>query len=159
MEIGAEELSPRVLTAESISEVSKYDFEMKNLTVTPKHVKLPKNDKDSCGIEGLENISNPFKIVSILYLPKITEIGSIASRQSRAKKRKSDLSGNPKFPFKEQQSTSSGDSSEQSDYEATIKSSQKRLKKNSVKKLKQSDHEDELLLVESEPERLKRDHH
>ena len=82
-EPGSENLAPRVLTADSISEVSQYDFDMNNSTVTPKHVKLPKNNKDSCGIEGLENIYNPFNIVNIMDLPKITEIGSIASGQAR----------------------------------------------------------------------------
>ena len=48
------------------------DFDMNNLTVTPKLVKLPKNDKDYSGIEGLENISNPFKVSNIMELPKIT---------------------------------------------------------------------------------------
>ena len=76
------------------------DFDMNNLTVTPKRVKLPKNDKDYSGIEGLENISNPFKIVNKTDIPKITENRSIASRQSRVKNRKSALSSNPKFSAK-----------------------------------------------------------
>ena len=42
IELGAEYLSPRVLTADSISEVSQYDFEINKLTVTPKHFKLTK---------------------------------------------------------------------------------------------------------------------
>ena len=99
---------------------------MNNLTVTPKHVKLPKNGKDYCGTEVLENISNPFKIVNIMDIPKITEIGSIASRQARAKNSKSDLRRNPKFSSKEKKPTSSGASDDQSEDEAAIKSSLKR---------------------------------
>ena len=125
IELGSEDLATRVLTAVSISEVSQHDFDMNNLTVTPKHVKLLKIYKGSCGIEDLEKIYNPFNIVNIMDLPKIIEIGSIASRQSIAKNRKSVLSSNPKFSSKEQQPTSSGASSEQSEDEATIKLSLK----------------------------------
>ena len=124
---------------------------MNNLTVTPKHVKLPKNDKYACVIEGLENISNPFKIVNIMDLPKITEIRSITSRQDRSKNRKLDLSSNPKFSSKEQQPTSSGASNKQSKDESIIKSSLKHKQKIS-QQFKQSGHEDEILLAESEPE-------
>ena len=87
-----------------------------------------------------------------MYLPKITEIVSIASRQARAKNKKSDLSSNPKFSSKEQQTTPSGASAEKSEYEATIKSSLKRQLEKSVKKPKQSSHEGELLLAEAEHE-------
>ena len=87
---------------------------MNNLAVTPKHFKVPKNDKDSCGIEGLESISNPFKIVNIMDIPKVPEIRSIASRQARAKNIKSNLSSNPKFSSKEQKPISSGASVEKS---------------------------------------------
>ena len=94
---------------------------MNNLAVTPKHVKLPKNDKYYCGIEGLENISNPFKIVNITELIKITEIGAIAYRQAKFKIRRSNLSSNPKFTSKEQKYTSSGASTDKSEDEAMIK--------------------------------------
>ena len=57
-ELGAEDLAPRVMTTDSISELSQYYIGIKN-------------DKDYCGIEDLENISNPFKIVNIMDLPKI----------------------------------------------------------------------------------------
>ena len=53
IELEAEYLAPRVLTIDSISEVSQYDVDMNNLTATPKYVKLPKSDKNSCGIESL----------------------------------------------------------------------------------------------------------
>ena len=108
---------------------------MNNLTVTPKHVKLPKNDKDSCGIEGLENISNPFKKVKIMDLPKITEIGSIASRQARVKNRKSALSRNPEFSSKEQQPTSLRASVGQPKDEATIKPSLKQQQQQKQSKI------------------------
>ena len=88
------------MTAASISEVSQYDFDMNNFKVTSKHVKLSKNDKYSCELEGLENIYNPFKIVNIIDLPKITEIGLITSIQARAKNRKSYLRSNLKFSSK-----------------------------------------------------------
>ena len=52
IDLGSEDLAPIVLTADSISEVSQYEFDMNNLRVTPKHVKRPKNYKDSCEIEG-----------------------------------------------------------------------------------------------------------
>ena len=45
IDLGSEDLAPRVLTADSISEVSQHDFNMNNLTCTPKHVKIPKTTK------------------------------------------------------------------------------------------------------------------
>ena len=45
-DLGGEDLVPIFLTAESIYEVTQYDFDMENLTVTPKHIKLTKNDRD-----------------------------------------------------------------------------------------------------------------
>ena len=59
IDIRAEDLSPRVLTAESILEVYQYNFDMENLTFTPKNVKLPKNDKYFCGIEDLKKTPTP----------------------------------------------------------------------------------------------------
>ena len=72
IDLGAEELPPILMTADSISEASQFYFNMKNFTVTLKHVKPPKEYKGSCGIECLENISHPFKIVNIMDLTKIT---------------------------------------------------------------------------------------
>ena len=45
---------PRVLTADAISEVSQYDFDMEKMTVFPKHFKLPSNEKKSKGIIGID---------------------------------------------------------------------------------------------------------
>ena len=55
-ELGAEDLSSRVLTADAISEATQYNFNIENLTVTTKHVRLPSNDEDLTGIYGLENV-------------------------------------------------------------------------------------------------------
>ena len=41
-ELGEEYLVAIFLIAESIYEVTQYEFDMENLTVTPKHIKLPK---------------------------------------------------------------------------------------------------------------------
>ena len=65
---------------------------------------------------------------------------------------RSSLSSNPKFFSKEQQSTSSGASDYQSEDEAKIKSYLKRQPKKTVKKPKQSGHEDKLLLAEAQTE-------
>ena len=70
---------------------------IQNNWVTPKHVRLPRNEEDVTGIAGLENISKPFKTVNISAKIKIREIGSVASRQAKKKGRKSDLSHHPKF--------------------------------------------------------------
>ena len=43
IETGAENIISRVLTSDTISEVSQYDFDMEELSVTIKHVKLPNN--------------------------------------------------------------------------------------------------------------------
>ena len=53
---------PRVLTADAISEVSQYDFDMDKMTVFPKHSKLPSNENESKVILGIESILNPFKV-------------------------------------------------------------------------------------------------
>ena len=152
LEVGGEDLAPRVLTNDFISEVSQYNFDMNNLTVTSKYAKLPKNDKDSCGTEGLENISNRFKLVIIMDLPNTIEIVSIASRQARVKNMKSDISSNSKFYSKEQQPTSLVASAKQSEDKATIKSSLKRQQNKSVKIFNQYSHKKNLPLMEAEPE-------
>ena len=43
VKMGGEDLIYRVLTAYAISEFSHYDFGMGQLSVTPKHVKIPNN--------------------------------------------------------------------------------------------------------------------
>ena len=53
IEIRAEDLAPRFLTADSILEVYQYNFDMDNLPVTPKHFRLTINEKYSRVLEGL----------------------------------------------------------------------------------------------------------
>ena len=42
-ELGAEDLASRVLTEDAISEVTQCDFNIEEITVTPKHARLPSN--------------------------------------------------------------------------------------------------------------------
>ena len=78
-------------------EVTQYDFNTQDLTVTPKHVRLPCNKEDLTGISGLEKISNPFKMGNISAKITIREIGLVASRQAKKIGRKYALSNHPKF--------------------------------------------------------------
>ena len=130
------------MSGRPITYIPEHWIHFRSLTIWLRHEQLQshtkkfqttKNYKDSCGIQGLENISNPFKIVDIMDLPNFTEIWSISSIQARAKNAKFSLSCNPKFPSKEQQPTSSGDSTYQSENEAAIKSSLKWQQKKPVK--------------------------
>ena len=68
------------MTPDTISKVSQYKFNTKELSVTPKHVKLMKNEEDCNGISCLETISNPVKIVNNTEETTTRDIGSIASR-------------------------------------------------------------------------------
>ena len=52
-ELGAEKLITRILTLDTIPEISQYDFDMENMTVHPMHVKPPNNEKESKDIAGL----------------------------------------------------------------------------------------------------------
>ena len=44
IELRAEDLSYRFLTSDSISEVNQYDFNIEDLTVSPKHAEIPSNE-------------------------------------------------------------------------------------------------------------------
>ena len=88
--LGGEYLVSRVFSADAISEVSQYNFNMKKMTVVPKHVKLPNSDKKSKGILGLDSILSP-STVNLYPIQDIIEIGSVASGQARSKIRKSSL--------------------------------------------------------------------
>ena len=46
-------------------EVSRYDFDMSSLIVTPKHVKLSYQEEELRCIAGLKDIEKPFKVVNI----------------------------------------------------------------------------------------------
>ena len=54
IELGAGDLSSRVLTSEAISESGQYNSNMEYLTVFPKHIKLPSNKEYCKGIAVLE---------------------------------------------------------------------------------------------------------
>ena len=94
-ELEAEDLATRVLMEDAISEVTQYEFNIKDLTVTPKHVRLTCNEEYLSGKAGLENISNPFKMVNISAKVNIREIVSVASRQANKKGRKPALINHP----------------------------------------------------------------
>ena len=78
-------ISYQVLTSDTISQVSQYEFNMEKLTVSPKHVKLPRSEEYCRGIAGIDTIANPFKAVNISEYTKTREIGSLASRKGKAK--------------------------------------------------------------------------
>ena len=63
--MGAQDLIHRVLTTHAIMEVSRYDFDMSSLIVTPKHVKLSYQEEELRCIAGLKDIEKPFKVVNI----------------------------------------------------------------------------------------------
>ena len=90
-------ISYQVLTSDTISQVSQYEFNMEKLTVSPKHVKLPRSEEYCRGIAGIDTISNNFKVVNKAEYKNTSEIGSLASRHEKNKGRKSALSVNPKF--------------------------------------------------------------
>ena len=52
IELVAEDLASRLLTDDAISEVSQYEFNTKELLVTPKQLKLPSNEENYTGIAG-----------------------------------------------------------------------------------------------------------
>ena len=65
IKLGPEDLSYLVFTSDAISEVSQHEFNMEELTVSPKHVKLPRNEYNCIGITGLKITYNPIKVVDI----------------------------------------------------------------------------------------------
>ena len=77
------------------------------MTLAPENVILPRNEEDLTDIAGMENISNRFKTVNIYPKVNISDIGSVASRQSNKKGGKSALSHHPKFSQTDASSTSS----------------------------------------------------
>ena len=64
--MGAEDLIPRIIMTEAISEVTQYDSGMQYLIGNPCHVKLPSQEDDLGGIAVLETIENPFKVLNII---------------------------------------------------------------------------------------------
>ena len=88
IELGSEDLSTRVLTIDSISGVSQYNFNTKDISVSPKHVKLPNNKKYYKGIARLETITVTFKMANTTINTNIIEIRYKASRQAIKKGRK-----------------------------------------------------------------------
>ena len=81
VEIGAEYLISRILTAEVISEVTQYNFDIPYLMVIPHPVKPPYQEDNLEGISGLKSIYNSFKVVNIIEGPEVKKIGSIAYLQ------------------------------------------------------------------------------
>ena len=63
--MGAQHILFIVLTTNTITEFSKYKFNMASLTVSRKHVKLPSQKDDLKGIAGLKAIEKIFKVDNI----------------------------------------------------------------------------------------------
>ena len=89
-DLGARNPASRILTADSLSEVSQYKFYMEKMTVYHKHVTLKNNKNEGKGISGMKSIDNPFK-VNLLPMKDIREITSLASGQAILKAIKSSL--------------------------------------------------------------------
>ena len=97
IKLGPEDLFYWVLTSDAISEVSQHDFNMEELTVSPKQVKLPRNKDNFKGITGIKTTDNSFKVVDTAEDKNIRETRYLASQQAKKKGKKLDLSVNPKF--------------------------------------------------------------
>ena len=80
----------RVLSADEISKVSQYDFDMKKMTVVPKYVKISNSDSENKEVIVLDSILDPLK-VNLSPIQDIREIGLVTSGQARSKIRKSSL--------------------------------------------------------------------
>eukprot|EP00957_Ditylum_brightwellii_P211961 15366810-Ditylum_brightwellii.AAC.2 len=91
----------RILTPEARMEVTQYIYDLKTHEITAVDMEIEEEDDDGC-LEGFENISSPFKSLTLATNPiNFTEMGSLASRQAEAKnKAKSALSAAPKFSGK-----------------------------------------------------------
>ena len=64
-DVGAQDLLPRVLAPDTITEVPQYEFNMESINVYPKNVKISSQEKDPKGITGLKSIKNTFKVINI----------------------------------------------------------------------------------------------
>ena len=78
----------RILSEDTISVGSQYDFDMGKMTVVPKDVTPPNGDNERKEILGLDSILNPFK-VNLSPIQDIRQIGSAALGQAISKIRKS----------------------------------------------------------------------
>ena len=65
-DLGAEKLTPRILTADALSEVMQYELNMNNTTVYSKHTTLPTKKNEGKVISGLDPIDNSFKVKILL---------------------------------------------------------------------------------------------
>ena len=85
----------------------------------------------------MEYIDNPLKVINILEVTDIREIGSITSEQARNKSRKSPLRGNPRLYQNDTHPTPSNKEtpSTMSEY-ITVKSATKHQLRQSVKDFK-----------------------
>ena len=85
--LGPENLSYLVFTSDAISEVSQHEFNMEELTVSPKQVKLPRNKDNFKGITGIKTTDNPFKVVDTAEDKNIRETRYLASQQAKIRER------------------------------------------------------------------------
>ena len=108
----------------------------KKLSVTPKHVKVPRNEEYCTGIAGLDNICNPFKTVKISASTNIREIGSIDSRQAKKKGRKLASINHPKLSQTDPNSSTLNATKPSSDDKLTIKKLLKRQLRDEVQAFK-----------------------
>ena len=76
--MGSEHPIPFVFASYTILEVSQYDFDMENFTVTTYHIKLPNNEIYYKSIAGLEAMANPFKVLNISADTYIQEMSPLA---------------------------------------------------------------------------------
>ena len=83
--MGDKDLSYQPLTSGVIYKVRQHEFNMEELTVSPKHAKTPKNEYDCRGISGIKAKENPFKVSNISKTRYTREIVPVASWQTKKK--------------------------------------------------------------------------
>ena len=123
------------------------------MTLAPENVILPRNEEDITDIAGMENISNRFKTVNIYPKVNISDIGSVASRQSKKKGGKSPLSHRPKFSQTDASSTSSKTTETALEDNPTVKSEIKNQLRDAINYFKKSPIETTSFIAASNPKK------
>ena len=59
------DLTSLLFNSDTVSEASQYDFNMEYLIVSPKYIKLHRNQYNCRVTVGLYTIANPFKVLNI----------------------------------------------------------------------------------------------
>eukprot|EP00957_Ditylum_brightwellii_P162485 12373019-Ditylum_brightwellii.AAC.1 len=95
---GASFLS-RAIAPEGTARLTQYEYDQETHKVKLTDMDIPDDDAD-VGLEGFEDIQNPFSSVTVTSEPtEVIEIGSLASAQVKGKS-KSALSPSPKYQIK-----------------------------------------------------------